>query len=255
MKVAICQLDIIPGNKEANFEKVAAFAAQAKEKGADLLVLPETFAIVFSMGVDEISELKKDSATLKFIKKTAKKNGIWILGTLVEKTKGGNKNAAYLIDRNGRTAKAYHKIHLFPLTEEDKKCVAGSKLAIADIEGIKCGISTCYDLRFPEMFRALAKKGATVIFVVSNWPEKRKEHWLALLKARAIENQCYVIGVNRVGNDGKEDYSGDSRIYGPFGEELLAVGKEEGIFIGEIDLEKVKEIRKTHQFLPKEWGA
>lgn len=253
MKAAICQLAIIPGNKGANFEKVAAYAKQAKEGGADILILPETFAIVFSMEVGEISESKKDSDTLKFIKKTAKENRIWVLGTLVEKTKEGNKNAACLVNRSGKIVKIYHKMHLFPLTEEDKKCVPGSKLAVADVDGTKCGISICYDLRFPEMYRALAKKGATVIFVPSNWPEKRREHWLALLKARAIENQCYVVGANRAGNDGKEEYSGNSRIYGPFGEEILAAGKEEGVFFGELDLERVKEVRSTHKFLPKEW--
>ncbi|MFA5049557.1 MAG: nitrilase-related carbon-nitrogen hydrolase [Candidatus Micrarchaeia archaeon] len=255
MKIAICQMDIVFGRKESNFEKVANFAKKAKENGVDLLVLPETFAVLFSMGVDEISEWKKDSITLSFLKKTAKENGIWILGTFVEKTEDGNKNAAYLVNRNGKIKKTYHKIHLFPLTEEDKKCTPGSRPSLTEIEGIKFGITICYDLRFPELYRLLTKKGAAAIFVVSNWPEKRREHWLALLKARAIENQCYIIGANRIGNDGKENYSGDSCIYGPFGEEVLSPKNIEGIFISDIALEKVQEIRKTHRFLPSDWNT
>lgn len=254
MRVAICQLDIVWGEKERNFEKISNFAVQAKSNGADLLVLPETFATGFTMESDKFGELKKESITIRFLKKTAKKNGIAILGTFVEKTKDGNKNAAYLFDKSGKCVGKYHKINLFSFSEEEKHCTAGKKVAVSELEGIKCGISICFDLRFPELYRTMTKKGAYAIFVVSNWPESRREHWLALLKARAIENQCYVIGVNRTGIGGGLSYSGDSRIFGPFGEEIMTAGKEEGLFFADIKKEQVVEVRSKYKFLPKDWN-
>lgn len=253
MKVAICQLDIVWGEKERNFEKVSKFAQEAKTGDADLLVLPETFATGFTKESDTFGEWRKDSITLKFLKKTAKKNEIGILGTFIEKTKDGNKNAAYFVSKNGKIIGKYHKINLFSFSGEEKHCTAGKKMVISEFEGIKCGITVCFDLRFPELYRTLVKRGAEAVFVVSNWPESRREHWLALLKARAIENQCYVIGVNRTGTGGDLVYSGDSRVFGPFGEEIVVAGKEECLVFADIKKELVEETRAKYGFLPRDW--
>jgi len=254
MRVAICQLDIIWGEKERNFEKVARFSQEAKAGGADLLVLPETFATGFTKESDTFGEWRKDSITLKFLKKTAKKNEIGILGTFIEKTKDGNKNAAYFVSKNGKIIGKYHKINLFSFSGEEKHCAPGKKIVISEFEGIQCGITVCFDLRFPELYRTLAKRGAEAIFVVSNWPESRREHWLALLKARAIENQCYIIGVNRTGTGGELIYSGDSRVFGPFGEDISVAGKEEGVIFAEMKKEVVDEVRQKYRFLPMGWN-
>ena len=253
MKIALCQLDSVWEIKQKNFERVEKLITNAKKQNADVFVLPEMFATGFTMRNNEAGEPRSNSITLNFLSRIASENRMWVIGTLIEKTKRGNKNAAHIFNRNGRSVGGYYKMHLFPLTQEEQMFLPGSKTPLVDIDGISCSVAICFDLRFPEMFRAISRRGATMIFVLANWPENRREHWLVLLKARAIENQCYVVGVNRTGSGDGIKYSGDSRVFDPFGREIAAAGREEGLLFAEIKKELVGEIRSKYKFLPRKW--
>ncbi len=149
----------------------------------------------------------------------------------------------------GKLVKTYRKIHPFSYSTEDKNYTKGEATVITKINDFSAGLSICYDLRFPELFRQYAKNKVDIIIVIANWPDTRIEHWRTLLKARAIENQCYVLGVNRVGNDPKLNYPGFSSIVDPMGIELISVPEEEKIVTAEILKEKADEVKNSLPFL------
>jgi predicted amidohydrolase len=163
-----------------------------------------------------------------------------------DKEKG--RNIAVVYDRRGIRIAAYTKIHPFSFSGEDKYYIAGNDTVIFDIDGIPSSIFICYDLRFPEVFRKVAKN-VQAIFVIANWPSSRKDHWEILLKARAIENQCFVIGVNRTGTDGNGHYSGASHIFDPSGNGILFGNDKEEFLSGEINPSEVVEVRSKFPFL------
>ena len=249
MKIAGFQMDTVWEKQEENFSKVKNAAEAAAKEGALVLALPEMFSTGFTMDSEKFAEEKETSKTLKFLKETACENNLWIIGSLIDKTDAGNMNSAYTITPKGEIIGHYSKIHLFPLSGEDKHYAKGRDIEISNIEGIPLAVTICYDLRFPELYRKIMGKGAMTAFVVANWPKTRREHWLALLRARAIENQMYVIGINRVGEGGGQAYSGDSIVFGPAGEEIAKAKSGEGLFFFEIEEKKVREDRKHYPFL------
>ena len=262
LKVAAIQMSSL-GDKDANLLKATRLVKEAKTAGARLVLLPEYFNCYDSLEVMSKQAEPIPGRTCQFMADLARRWRLYLCGTILVKV-SANKiyNTALLFAPTGDLLGRYRKIHLFNVSlpglnyQESRYILPGRRLALMDVAGFRTALTICFDLRFPGLFQTLASRGADLFLLPSaSTATTSRDHWEPLLKARAIENQCYVIGVNRVGNDGKENYSGDSRIYGPFGEELLAAGKDEGIFIGEINLEKVKEVRKTHKFLPKEWEA
>lgn len=142
-----------------------------------------------------------------------------------------------------------HKIHPFSFSGEDKYYIAGINPVIFNIDDSPCSVFICYDLRFPEIFKKVAKN-VQAIFVIANWPASRKEHWETLLKARAIENQCFVIGVNRIGVDGNGiTYHGASNIFDPSGNNILCGNDKDEFLTGEINLKDAAEVRSKFPFL------
>jgi len=249
MKIACIQLNIKWEDATSNFVRVRELIKKAKDGGAKLICLPE----LFSTGVTENS-LKFsegiDGRTSSFLSEQAKKNKVYLVGSFIEKAENNlPKNTVAVYNHKGRLIGKYEKIHLFTNNNEDEFYSAGDKLVNFRLEDFNIFPFICYDLRFPEIFRAAVEKGANVFLVMANWPNPRKEHWITLLKARAIENQSYVVGVNRVGKSPKLSFFGSSMIISPKGEIITEAGDKEEILIGEIKSDLTEEWRKSFNSL------
>lgn len=245
MKVGIIQLDIIWEEKEQNFLKVEKLIN--KRKDYDLIVLPEMFNTGFSMN-PALAE-KKGGKTERFLSGLASSLNTYILAGYSIKSDGKLKNIANLFSNNGKIISTYSKIHLFSPLNEDKYFKRGELPVIFKINDVPCSVFICYDLRFPELFR-LISNNVYVVFIIANWPASRTDHWISLLKARAIENQFYIVGVNRIGSDGNGIlYMGNSSVFGPWGEEIIIADDKEQIIDCELDIKYVKTVRQNYPFL------
>lgn len=248
MKVASIQLDIAWENKEKNIAKTGYLIKQAKEDQCDLVVIPEMFNTGFSMNVNSTAE-QVGGKTTQQLCELAKQYDINLIAGLVESTDNHHFNVALFISRNGKVNARYIKNHPFSLAGEDKAYVAGDEQVVFDVKGVRASVFICYDLRFPELFRKVAKE-VEVIFVIANWPATRQEHWETLLRARAIENQCFVVGVNRIGKDGNGlIYGGGSLVFDPLGEELSKGEMDQEYIVTEIDIKQVASVRRDFPFL------
>ncbi len=246
MLVAGLQLDIAWEDPEENFRRARLLAEAAAKDGARLLVLPEMFNTGFSMAGEKVS--RHAEATRAFLSELAGSLNAWVIAGYPDPASPRPRNAASLYSPQGREAFRYHKIHPFSLAKEHEHYGAGDQLFTETIEGVRVTAAICYDLRFPELFRARASD-TDLFVVIANWPEKRREAWCTLLRARAIENQCYVLGVNRVGAGGGLEYSGDSALLDPLGDTLATGACESTAFVGVVEASKVAEARKTFSFL------
>lgn len=248
MRIAALQFDIAWQQREQNYRSVERWMELAGEGGADLLVLPEMFATGFSLE-PQITVEKSSGQTAEFLSHLARKHKIAVLGGLVlPAVRGLGLNSALVFDKNGDLVSSYAKTHLFSFMEEEKAHVAGDGPRPFEICGVKCACFICYDLRFPEMFRSVAD-GVECIFVIASWPAARQRHWDVLLPARAVENQLYLVGVNRVGAGGGLSFTGGSAIYHPGGNCLSHGGETETLLWSEIDPSEVHRIRAEMPFL------
>lgn len=250
MKIALVQLDIQWESKKVNYCHAEEFIKKASYEGCDIVVFPEMFNTGFSMNISAIAE-DEDGETSLLLSRLARKYNVNLIAgyPVTSAYPGRGRNQAVVYDRQGTLVARFVKLHSFAFANEDQYYSAGNKVVTFDIEGMASSIFICFDLRFPEVFRRIAKN-VQAIFVLANWPSVRTEHWEALLKARAIENQCFVIGVNRTGRDGNGiDYSGKSKIFGPLGHEICSGSETEELLIGEILPNEVIEIRKRFPFL------
>jgi omega-amidase len=247
MKIGLVQYNPLWESKEENKKKITELIKRDLEKKS-LLIFPEMTLTGFTMRPFEFSEtLEGDS--FKFFSKIAEEYKAYIAAGLIEKKDEAYFNSLIVLNPKGEIISTYRKIHPFSYSEEDKNYKRGDAVIISEISGYKVGLSICYDLRFPELYRFYAKERVHFIIVIANWPDTRIEHWRTLLKARAIENQCYVAGVNRVGEDPKLHYPGFSSVFDPMGTEIGSAKNEEKIISSSINKEKVEKIRKTLPFL------
>lgn len=250
MKIALIQLDIAWESKKANLEKAEAFAQRASLEKCDAIVFPEMFNTGFSMNVSVIAE-DGYGETAMALAGIAKRYNINLIAGFPIKTPKEEKgrNMAFVYDRKGTLTATFTKMHPFSFAEEDKYYVPGENTVTFDIDGMSSSIFICYDLRFPEVFRRVSKDVQT-IFVLANWPTARKEHWETLLRARAIENQCYIIGVNRTGTGGNGiQYPGASHIFDPSGNDICAGDETEEFLTCEFNPDDVIAIRSKFPFL------
>lgn len=245
MKLALVQLDIIWEKKEQNFLKIEKLINRKTDY--DLIVLPEMFNTGFSMNPALAEE--EGGKTEQFLSGLASSLKTPILAGYMIKKNTKYRNVANLFSKNGKITATYSKIHLFSLLGEDTILESGDSPTTFLVNKTPCSVFICYDLRFPEIFRTIAKR-VYVIFVLANWPSSRADHWRALLKARAIENQLYIVGVNRTGVDGNGiEYMGNSSVYDPWGKEIVIADEKEQLIECTIDIEYVKEIRENYPFL------
>jgi predicted amidohydrolase len=248
VKVAAVQHDIVWEDRDANFERLAPMIADAAAQGARLVVLTEMFSTGFSMATDVIAE-PADGPSVQFLAEQARTHDVWMCASVPERPAGADRpcNQLVLAAPDGAQHR-YAKIHPFGYGAEHEHYAAGDAFLTVTVEGVRCSFFVCYDLRFADEFWPLAPE--TDCYVVpANWPQSRRTHWSALLRARAIENQAYVVGVNRVGAGGKLTYVGDSVILDPLGEVMAAGDDSECILVAEVDPARVDEIRTRFPFL------
>jgi len=213
-----------------------------------LAVLCEMFSCGFSLATDDVAE-PLDGPSAAFLRDQARANDIWVCGSVPELAEGATvpHNVAILAAPDGRLHR-YRKIHPFSYAREDEAYAAGDQFVTVDVEGCRVSLFVCYDLRFADEFWGLAPTTDCYV-VVANWPETRRHHWRSLLVARAIENQAYVVGVNRVGEGDGLRYVGDSRIVDPLGEVLGSAAGTEALVVAEVDPAQVTAVRERFPFL------
>lgn len=247
MKVGAIQHDIVWEDPSANFARLAPMIEAAAADGARLVVLSEMFATGFSMHTDRIAE-PSDGPSARFLAEQARANAVWVCGSVPEQAPGDDRPSNCLVLAGPGEEYRYHKIHPFTFAGEHDRYVAGSDHVTVTVDEVRISLFVCYDLRFADEFWTLAPHTDAYV-VVANWPAARRDHWRTLLRARAIENQAYVVGVNRVGRGGRLDYAGDSAIIGPFGESLAEAADTETTLVAELDPKVVATTRARYPFL------
>ncbi|MBC8441960.1 MAG: carbon-nitrogen family hydrolase [Deltaproteobacteria bacterium] len=246
MKVASIQMSVVEGDKDATLNK--AEEAVKKCGDADLVILPEIWNLGFmSFGqyVDKAENINGPTPTL--MKKLAREKKIFLhTGSFVEKEKGNYYNTSLLLSPDGKILAKYRKIHLFGYNSKETQILSpGDTVVVVDTPFGKIGMATCFDLRFPELFRAMVDKGAQYFLVCSAWPYPRIEPWIMLNRVRALENQCFLISANSTGMNCGSQFAGHSMVIDPWGTILAGAGDEDMIIETDIDPAKVAQARET----------
>ena len=244
MQLVGCQVNTVWEDKQATFKRVRCLLDAAPPARDALVVLPEMFSTGFSFDIPRIAE-GADRETETFLSETAVRLGVFMLGGVVTRGRSDRgRNESVIFAPSGRLICRYTKLFPFTFGGEAEHYESGDRVEIFRWHEAVVAPFVCYDLRFPEIFRRVVRRGVEVFTVIGNWPSSREEHWIALLRARAIENQCYVIGVNRCGRDPNLAYSGRSQIIDPRGKVVADAGSDEGLLSAEIDLEDLADYRR-----------
>jgi|SRR3989339_366137 len=239
MRIALCQFNMLWEDKDANKKKILGMLDSCS-KPMDWLVFSEMTLSGFTMNTEK-AELSQ--ADMAFFGEIAKNRNINVsFGGVIE-----GRNRLITMNRKGETLSSYSKIHLYAFGEEDKHYIPGTKSENFNLEGLSICPAVCFDLRFPYLFWNAAPK-TDIYVVIAAWPARRAEHWMTLLRARAVENQCYIIGVNRTGTEGKTEYSGNSMIFDPLGKIVLDCAVMDGISVAEIDVTKELVVKTRTRF-------
>lgn len=237
MRVALGQIDMVWEDKEASIAKAEPMIAEAARAGADVIIFPEMSFTGFSMNLAEIGEDIIQAPTTKRMQRLAVRHEIAIgfgWAALPEVGKLSGTNRFTLVDRNGSVVTEYCKLHPFTYGGEAERYTKGNQIISVPFLGRQISLFICYDLRFPEIFQIAAKQ-SDILLVIANWPEIRREHWQTLLRARAIETQSYVVGVNCIGDRDGMKYSGDSMAVDSIGNRLGILSGREGVLICDLD--------------------
>lgn len=245
MKITGLQLNTVWHDKRANHARVRRLLEETPPESGSLVLLPEMFSTGFSMDVATVTE-GSDQSSEQFLRDIAAQYGVGVLGGVVTTAPDGRgRNQAVLFQPDGTEGTRYQKIHPFRYAGETDYYEPGCSISLFEWQGCATATFICYDLRFPEDFRRAVAQGAQLFTVIANWPTARLSHWTALLVARAIENQAYVVGVNRCGSDPNVDYPGHSLVVDPRGEILVDAGPNECSFTAELDLYSLLAYRCT----------
>ncbi len=248
MRVAAVQHDIVWEDGPATRDRLRPWIAAAAAAGARLVVLTEMFATGFSMHTERTAE-PPDGPTTQWLLDQARQHGVWLAGSLAERPAAADRPFNTLVVAGpGGELERYRKRHPFTYSGEHDHFAAGDELVTVKIEDLRCSLFVCYDLRFADGFWARAEE-TDCYLVPANWPAARRQHWMTLLAARAIENQAYVVGCNRVGSGGSLNYLGDSRIVDPTGALLATASGGESLLLADIDPQVVTETRVSLPFL------
>ena len=257
--VFLYQMHVKFGDKNSNLKKVSNLAKNIESNYQStsnrVIVLPELFTTGYDLqNCEKHAENIPDGSTTDFLRKIAKQTDSALLSSYLEIEKGNFYNTAVLIDKTGNFIGKYRKIHLFPLAplDETKKLTEGgfmSKFPVFELEWGKFGVLICFDIRFPEISRIIAKSGAEIIFYLAEFPDPRRIVWECLLQARAIENQLFICGVNRVGKDpdfgGGASFFGHSKIIDPSGNILVQGDESESVLHATLNPKSLIQTRNT----------
>ena len=247
LKVTVFQAYLFWENIDKNLQNLSLRLSGGVREKTDLIVLPEMFNTGFTMRAAEMAE-EMDGKTMQWLTKTAETYDCIITGSLIIKENDHYYNRMIWMLPNGEY-QYYDKHHLFGLGNEDETFSAGKKRVIVELKGWKIRLAVCYDLRFPVWLRNKESE-YDILLLVASWPDKRSSHWRTLIHARAIENQCYVIGVNRVGHDGNQIYhSGHSMCIDPFGNTVYYKPEDEDLYTFSINYTDLEKTRRQFPFL------
>lgn len=246
LKISLAQMDVKLGKPQTNLAGVSRFAQRAAEQGADVLVLPELWSTGYDLENAAQYAVALDAGVFAETAVLARQHNLCIIGSCLSDLGDGKiGNTAVFFNKDGTILANYSKIHLFRLMDEHQFLTAGNQLSIAETPWGKMGLAICYDLRFPELFRHYALAECLLTIIPAEWPHPRLEHWQTLLRARAIENQMYIVACNRVGQSKDTHFCGHSCIIDPWGEVLVTGGKDEQLLMAEVDLGRVTAVRST----------
>jgi predicted amidohydrolase len=246
-RISLIQANFPPGELEENYQKAQKLVENAADQSANLVLLPELWVCGFDLKNSQEYASQHNQGWFKKMHKLAVDYQVGLGGSIIEQEGKILYNTFVLFDPQDGLIGKYRKIHLFQKLQEQDFFEAGSKLELIDSRWGKIGLAVCYDLRFPEIFRAYAARNAQLILIVAEWPQKRIKHWSTLLQARAIENQVYIAAVNKVGQSLGLELGGFSAIVDPGGEFLASGDLTEQIIGAEIDLD---EVNKTRDWMP-----
>ncbi len=246
MRVALLQLDIAWEDRTENHARASRLLERAAREGAELAVLPEMFATGFSMDAERVAE-PPGGATETWLKGMAGDLGLHLIAGVAETGSPHPFNNALHVTPAGEVER-FSKLHPFSFAREERSFGSGRSVVTWTVRGARVTPFVCYDLRFPEPFR-LAAADTDAFVVIANWPDRRSEHWRTLLRARAVENLAFVLGVNRVGDGGGLHYAGQSAAISPWGETLLEAVEIETVLVVDIDPAAVAEARTTFPVL------
>lgn len=245
MKVACLQMDMLLAKPEENFSHAAELVKRAMENKPDVLVLPETWNTGFFPRENLQALCDRDGSRVRQVfGALAERYQVNIVAGSVSNVRGSKVyNTAMVFDRTGACIASYDKTHLFTPMGEDNYYTPGDRLCTFVLDGVKCGLIICYDVRFPELTRSLTVPGLDMLFVVSQWPKVRTFHLRSLTTARAIENQMFLVCCNSCGTAGQTVYGGNSAIIDPWGETVALAGETEEILTADCDLQILTNIR------------
>ncbi len=244
LTISLAQIQISLGDTAANLTKAAEWTAEAARRGSDLIIFPE----MWTTGCDwpNIDKLAaQQERVVAQVAAIARQHKVWLNGSMLTLDERGKpSNTSILFDPEGQPAGVYRKIHLFGVMEEDKYLSPGQQLTTVETSWGQSGLAICYDLRFAEMFRSYALSGVNMVYLPAEWPHPRLAHWQTLLRARAIENQMFMVGVNAVGSDGTYTFFGHSAIIDPWGNAIVEGGESELLLTATIETDMVAEVRR-----------
>lgn len=241
--VALGEYDTGWENPVQSLKRARSLAQVARANGANLLVLPEMCTTGFTMNAERFAEAE-DGSSGRELSAIATDHGLWIVAGLAVRRRGRYLNSARAIAPDGSLAGIYYKQRLFGYAKETSVYSAGARACVVQISGLSVALFVCFDLRFPELFRKVGPSVDACV-IVANWPSARQQHWEVLARARAIENQCYVVAVNRRGEAGGLKYVGGSLMLDPWGDRCDYAAAGSDLRIGEISRDKVQEVRKA----------
>lgn len=257
MKIACAQMDIVWENQQANMSRLSTMLNGPILSPGTLLVLPEMALTGFSMAVERTAE-DVSHRSVSFYRQIAVQHQVTVIGGVTERSvslRHHGRNEAVVTNPAGTEIARYCKTHPFSFGGESDHFESGSRLVLFSWGGLTVCPLICYDLRFPEIFRSAVDHGAEMFVVIANWPTRRVEHWTTLLRARAIENQAFVVGVNRSGSDPTNEYPGQSMVVDPMGRIVAEAGPGETLLTSEIDPTAVKTWRAQFPALKDRRGA
>ncbi len=244
LTISLAQIDVALGDPEANLKKADQWVAEAARRGSELIVFPEMWTTGYDWThVEALASQQAD--ILAEIAALAKTYHLWLNGSMLALDENDQPaNTSILFDPSGEQVGLYRKIHLFGVMDEDQYLVPGQHLTTVETPWGQSGLAICYDLRFAEMFRTYALNGVNMVYLPAEWPHPRLAHWRTLLRARAIENQMYIVAANRVGSDGTYDFCGHSAIIDPWGNAVVEGGQSELLLTAAIETDMVTEVRR-----------
>ncbi|WP_443872851.1 carbon-nitrogen family hydrolase [Mitsuokella multacida] len=247
MKISILQMPVAFARPDDNIKTLRRMVAEAMRAEPDVLVLPELWRLGFYPQPIAVHADLDGQQSRTVLAELARTNGVNIVGgTVANRREGKVYNTCYVFDRTGTEVASYDKAHLFSPSGESKDFAAGREMVTFRLDGVLCGIAICYDVRFPEFIRKLALEDIAVLFLPAAWPASRLSHWQTLTRARAIENQVYVIAANEAGTDEQGNHlAGHSAILDPWGEAIVEAGESEAILTARLRPGLRQHIRET----------